>query len=135
MSSLQQRLDVFAEAKARYTVFDLWPALDLPGDPKASCKSPFREERHPSFSIFDQGRAWKDHGSGEGGDVIEFIRIATGWTHTEIREWLMERLGIDHHDPPTKPQKPPEPPKVIEWPCELVTGTGETWERFADLRG
>ncbi len=126
--------DVFAEAKERYTIFDLWPALNLPGQPKRSCRSPFREEKTASFSVFDQGKAWKDHGSGEAGDVIEFVKAATGWTHSEIREWFMERLGIDHHDPPTRTPAPPEKRKVIRWPGELVTGSESAWEAFAKRR-
>ncbi len=143
MTTTAQLPDVFAEAKERYTVYDLWPALNLPGDPKPSCKSPFRDERTASFSIFDQGKAWKDHGTGECGDVIAFIQAATHWSHAEIRDWLMERLGIDYPDgcvrvaPEafTPAPRPPEPPKVITWPCELVMGSEVTWERFAKMRG
>jgi len=127
--------DVFGEAKSRYTILDLWPALNLPGEPKPSCRSPFREERTASFSIYEGGRKWKDHGTGEGGDVIAFIQAATRWSHSEIRDWLLERLGIDHHDPPTAPQKPPETRKEIQWPGELVTGSESTWEAFAKRRG
>ncbi len=135
MVSLQQRPDVFAQAKAAYTIFDLWPVLNLPGEPRASCRSPFRDERNASFSIFDQGRAWKDHGTGEGGDLVEFVRVATGWSHAEIREWFMERLGIDHRDPPRRVNTLPAEARAIQFPGELVTGTEETWERFAEARG
>ena len=145
MGSHSQTRDVFAEAKARYMVMDVWRMLGLPGDPKIGNNfSPFRDEKDASCSIYEDGRKFKDQGDGgEQGDIIAFIHAVTDWTHAEIREWLMERLGIDHHEGnarvPIKVFTPaPEPatsPKVIEWPCELVTGTEETWERFADLRG
>lgn len=128
--------DVFSQAKAAYTIYDLWPLLRLPGEPKPTCKSPFRQDRHASFSIFDGGRAFKDHGGeGAGGDVIEFDRLATGWSHAEIREFFLERLGIDHHDPPSASRKTPGPHKEIQWPCELQIGTEATWRTFSELKG
>ena len=135
--------DVFAEAKARYRVPDMWQMLGLPGEPRRQCKSPLRDDHIPSFSIFDDGRAWKDWGTGEGGDIIELARCATGWTHAEIRSWLMERMCIDFPEcsgsvslkglEPAK--RTLESPKIIDWPCRLVTGTKETWKSFAKLRG
>ena len=67
------RRDLFAEAREKYTIADIWHAFGYEGQPKSNCKSPFREDRSPSFSIFDDGRAWTDHATGEGGDVIEFV--------------------------------------------------------------
>lgn len=132
--------DLFALAKETYTIADVWLALRLEGTPKPSCKSPFREDRSPSFSIFDNGRAWFDHATAEGGDVIEFIRHALDGSHNDAREWLRERIGIDRLDywPETKPRRSiaePKPSKLIDWPAELVEGTTETWEAFAKLRG
>lgn len=122
--------DVFADAKASYRVPDLWNALGLPGDPKPSCRSPFREDRSPSFSIHDDGRRWTDHGTGEGGDVIDFVCRAIDCDKAEARLWFQERLGIDQRDA----WKPAAPPKAIDWPGELLEGTAETWERFGELR-
>ena len=132
--------DLFAEARAAYTIPDAWQMLRLPGEPKASCKSPFRDERSPSFTIFDNGRAWKDHGTGDGGDVVEFIRHAIGGDHRAVRDWLKERIGIDYYDfdpgkAPLRLRKPATPAKPIQWPAELIEGTSATWKAFADLKG
>ena len=132
--------DLFAEAREVYTIADAWVMLRLPGEPKASCRSPFREEGNPSFTIFDDGSAWKDHGTGEGGDVIEFIRHAIGGDHRAVRDWLKERLGIDLYDHgtgkvPSRPAKAPAPAKVIRWPADPVEGTTATWKAFAAKRG
>ena len=132
--------DIFAEARAAYTIADAWQMLSLPGEPKPSCKSPFRNERTPSFSIFNNGLSWKDHTTGEGGDVIEFIRHAIGGDFLEVRNWLKERLGIDYYDhgplkTASKPVKITESPKAIQWPAELIEGTTETWKGFANKRG
>jgi DNA primase len=65
-----------ALALERLTIFDLWKLLRLDGTPKPSCRSPFREDRNPSFSIYDHGRRWKDFATGKGGDVVDFCSQA-----------------------------------------------------------
>ena len=82
--------DVFALAKAHYTVADVWHALSLPGEPKQNCRSPFREESSPSFSVYSNGKMWKDHGSGEGGDVIEFLAWGrtTYWSSKSVSKTI-----------------------------------------------
>jgi hypothetical protein len=136
---MKPHIDVFAEAREKYSIPDLWQALGLPGEPKPSCKSPFREDKQPSFSIFDNGKAWCDHATGQGGDVIEFLCAALQIDHREARDWFGERLGIDFHDGPARPRthkpSPTPPAKEIEWPAELLTGTPETWKAFAAKRG
>ena len=72
--------DIAAQIKDRRTIFDEWGRLGLPNPPTHTgvvC-SPFREDRTPSFSVFEQGRAWKDFGTDEGGDVISFRAKADG---------------------------------------------------------
>jgi DNA primase len=72
-----------ASIKDRLTIPVLWQILKLPGIPRKSCHSPFREDRRPSFSIYDNDRRWKDHSTGDGGDGIEFIAKAKGITQKE----------------------------------------------------
>ncbi len=130
--------DVFAEAKAAYTIADVWLALNLPGEPKSNCCSPFREESTASFSVYGNGKKWKDHGSGEGGDVIEFLKVSLGGDYGDVRDWLLERLGIDELDggrEPVVPFLPPDTKREIEFPCELLEGSEKTWGQFADKRG
>lgn len=125
--------DLFAEAREKFKIADAWHLLGFDGEPKASCKSPFREDRHPSFSIHSDGTAWTDHANGDGGDVIEFIRHGIGGDHKDVREWLRQRIGTD--SPSIKAAKAPHAAKSIEWPAELVEGTAATWEAFAKHRG
>lgn len=138
--------DVFEELRQRYTIAQAWQALGLPGEPKehGMMRSPFRDERTPSFSIFDNGTGFKDHGTGVGGDLIEFIRVALDSDHAAVREWGKERLGIDHLDGeisrrtlPQRPVKEPEPPKPIEWPggTEPFEITAHALDGFARSRG
>jgi hypothetical protein len=58
----------------------LWQLLGLPGHVTGNCcrKSPLREDdRSPSFSIYANGRRWKDHGTGEGGDSFDLYQAVT----------------------------------------------------------
>lgn len=125
--------DLFAEARAKITIPDAWSMLALPNDPKPSCTSPFREDRNPSFSIHSDGTAWTDHATGDGGDVVEFIRSAIGGDHKDVREWLAERIGTARQT--SKPAKAQQAVKAIQWPAELAEGTKATWKAFARLRG
>jgi hypothetical protein len=125
------KIDVFAAARERFTIPEIWETLGLPGEPKPACRSPFRDERTASFSIFDSGRAWKDHGTGDGGDVVSFLCHARNCDHTDARQWFMERLSITPPPPPTKAP----PPKKIQWPGQLVTGDHRRWDLFSRKRG
>ena len=62
------------------TILEAKAKLDIPAvaaqvfpqwRPALSCVSPFREDRNPSFSVYDQGQKWKDHATGDHGDAVE----------------------------------------------------------------
>lgn len=132
--------DIFAEAKERYTIHDLWLAFGFPCKPEGSVKSPFRDDdKDPSFSIYDNGRKFKDHGTGQSGDVIEFARLALGSDYEGVRDFFRERLGIDHLDyfPVSQKKGIPksEPPQKIDWPRGIKCGGDLDWERFSRSRG
>lgn len=137
MSATHNRQDVFGMAREKLSIAEIWESLGLPGTPKPSCKSPFRDEKSPSFSIHSDGKAWNDHGTGEGGDVIDFVMHALSLDHRGAREWFAARLGLSTEGPssPTRPAKALEPQKAISWPAEIIEGSKATWEAFASLRG
>jgi hypothetical protein len=81
------------EVKARYSIADAWRDEGLPGQPARSCKSQFRDDRHNSFSVYDNGRRWKDHADDCGGDVINFIAKARGVSQAEALAAVRERTG------------------------------------------
>jgi len=132
-SAPRQGRDIFNEARHQLTITDAWVALGLPGAPKHSCRSPFRDERSPSFSIFDDGRGWKDHGSGDGGDVVEFIRHAIDGDHKAVRNWLAARLTPGATS--STVTKPTATIKRINWPSKLTEGDRTTLKAFAASRG
>jgi hypothetical protein len=106
--------------KEQMPIAKAWTLLQLPGSPKekrGAQKSPFRDERNPSFSIFDEGKGWKDHGTGEGGDVIDFWMKATGKSKGDSIAELAGLCGLANHanDPlPYKRLKCYGPPAQYE---------------------
>jgi hypothetical protein len=75
MSKLCSRQAIDA-AKDKLRIPELWRLLELPGQPRKSCRSPFRKERNASFSIYDQGRRGKDFATGEDFDGPAFLAKA-----------------------------------------------------------
>ena len=80
-------------AKEQLSIPALWAMLSLPGKPGRSCKSPFREDRSPSFSIYADGRKWKDYSTGQGGDAADFVAVAFGISNKEACRKLIELAG------------------------------------------
>jgi len=61
--------------------------------------SPFRKDNNPSFGIFFSKRAnkllFKDHGTGECGNVIKFVQLFTGITdYQDILGDIVKRMNI-----------------------------------------
>lgn len=61
--------------------------------------SPFREDKDPSFGIFRSRKSgrllFKDHGTGECGDVIKFVELYTGLTnYNDILKQIITDLSI-----------------------------------------
>ncbi len=80
------------EAKERIRIPDLWRILNITGKapaPVEVVRSPFRDDTRESFSIFADGKMFKDHGTGEGGDAISFYAMARGIENREaVKEFV-----------------------------------------------
>ena len=83
--------EAIEQAKQRLTIPAVWTILNLPGRPGSPCRSPLRGDRKASFSVYDDGQRWKDHGTGEGGDVVSFFAKARG---IEIAKALPEFVEL-----------------------------------------
>ena len=117
-------MSALEHAKAAFTIDDAWSRLGLSGHPAKSCRSPFRDDRSPSFSVFDNGTRWRDHGTGEGGDVCDFLAAALNVDPSDAARWLLEQTNTrtSRRDWPrmqtvaqAKPT-PPEPRKPLVLP-------------------
>jgi hypothetical protein len=99
------------EAKARLPVYPvLWQHFGFPDPIGNPTNSPLRDDRHPSFSIYDEGARWKDHASGDGGDSFDFYQRVVGRIAKEaFREFVIlaglgYRLRGRANPPPTEPE-------------------------------
>ena len=93
MSPLEAALD-------KLLIADVWRLIGLPGEPPErdkTVRSPFRDDKHPSFSIFDYGRRWKDHGTGEQGNAADFLAKARGLSNGDACRELIRLAGTAHH--------------------------------------
>ena len=64
-------------------------------------KSPFREDKRPSFSVYEKGgrQYYKDHAKDTGGSAFDFIREANpAWSPAECWNFLFEEAGIANLD-------------------------------------
>lgn len=88
--------DTIAQCKVRLPMPDLWARLGLRGEPKRSCNSPFREDKLPSFSVFQVGKQWfyKDHATGESGDEISLIQRHAGCEKADAIRSYHELSGV-----------------------------------------
>ena len=82
-------------AIATVTVDRLWQHFGFKPRGRANpvC-SPFRDERHPSFSVYDEGRRWRDHGTGDHGDSFDFYQHATGKSAKDAFVEFIELAGL-----------------------------------------
>lgn len=84
-----------SRALAALSVAQLWRAAGLRGEaPKKDglVKSPFRDDKHASFSVFAQGKAFKDQASGEKGGLWQFAKLA--WPNLPGRELAETLIGL-----------------------------------------
>jgi hypothetical protein len=86
-----------ATLKLRYRIPTAWLDLGLPGEPSNNCRSPFRPDNHPSFSVFADDTRWSDFATGERGDVIDFVAKARSFDTSEAVRFVQDRIGVSRN--------------------------------------
>ena len=81
------------EAKAKLDVPAVAARLFPHWKPATSCKAPWREDNSASFSVYDNGQKWKDHGTDEGGDAPDFLAKALTLSPEDGLRQYMELAG------------------------------------------
>jgi len=114
--------------KSRYTIVQAWRDLDLPGSPGKCVRSPFREDRSPSFSVYDDGQRFKDFATGESGDMFDFIAKAHGCSTADAIAWVRDRAGVSR-------RRNPAPPRSTSKIPRLRCGTEAEFDLLAEHRG
>lgn len=98
--------------------------------------SPFRKDKNPSFGIFYSKRTnqllFKDHGTGECGNVIKFVQLYTGITnYPDILKDIVNRLNISNSTKLTTTQYKPPTETVIGIVRQNFTETDKKyWSQF-----
>lgn len=83
--------------KERMPMPILWSHLGIASKPLRSMRSPFREDRNESFSVFEHdGRwFWKDHGDDTSGDEVDLICRIRGVDKGEAIRIYAELAGVE----------------------------------------
>jgi hypothetical protein len=125
-----------ADAKARLNIHDLWPHFGFPGEPKASCRCPWRDDRKPSFSVFDGGNHWKDFGTGEAGDAVDFFQRASGLLKKDACRKFIELAGGHFAPAPRAAQLRSQLADAKPKPNfpDFTKGTAADFKQLASLR-
>lgn len=135
------------EAKDRLSISTLAAQLFPDWKPAKCCKRPWGEDNHASFSVFDNGRRWRDHATGERGDAVDFLTRALGLSREDGIRRFIEMAGGGHREQPAPRQQAPkanaETPggdseekkaRRAAWPA-FETLTEEDKQTIASLRG
>jgi len=139
-------------AKSRFSLERTMQELGYGDFFKKCCKSPFREERSPSWGVYEKEGEWrwKDHATGEGGDQVDFFAQAKDIAdNSEACRQFIEWAGISKPSDAkseskngTRPQKTPketEEKKPIypfsEWEDCKQAATEKHLTAIAEWRG
>ena len=88
------------------------------------CCSPLRQEKTPSFYVYENG-SWFDFGVHEGGDTIEFVMRYHRMSFREALDWLAEHFNL----PPWETQRATNGAALVD-PAVLH----ELWTKDAERR-
>ena len=90
---MEAELNALAQAKARLSIKDLWQHFGFEGEPKPSCRCPWRDDHKPSFSVSRDGSLFNDFATGEGGDAVDFFQRASGLSKAEACRKFIQLAG------------------------------------------
>ena len=93
-------MDKIEEARAKLPLPELMREMGYGEYAKSSVKSPFRDEKSPSWGIYEKAGRWKflDHGTGEGGDEIDFIEQVENIDRKAAIERFLAMAGIERQE-------------------------------------
>lgn len=125
-----------ADAKTRLRIPALWIHFGFHGEPKTSCRSPFRDDNKPSFSVNADGTLWNDFATGEAGDAVDFFQRASGLSQRDAC-WKFIELAGGHLTPAPRATWPqPQPAEAKPKPTfpDFSRGTAADFKQLAGLR-
>src|ERR1022692_2456157 len=125
-----------ADAKARLNIHGLWRHFGFDGEPKATCRSPFRDDNKPSFSVNADGTLWNDFATGEAGDAVDFFQRASGLSQKDACRKFIELAGGHFTLAPraARPQFQPAEAKTKPVYPHFSAGTTVYFKQLASIR-
>ena len=125
-----------ADAKARLNIHGLWRHFGFEGDPKPSCRCPWRDDHKPSFSVTPDGTVWHDFATGEAGDAVDFFQRASGLSKKDACRKFIELAGgiITTTPQAARPQARPAETKPKPSFPDFTKGTAADFKQLASLR-
>ena len=128
------------EARQRLPLPDLMAKLGLGDHAKSKAKSPFRDEKNASFGIYNtNGRwRWKDHGTGEGGDEIDFLAKLENKSNHDAMLAYAELAGMpiqNNRPEPARFKIKTSTPTTSDWSKYKAAATDEFLHKLAEQRG
>ena len=125
-----------AEAKARLNIHALWNHFDFAGKPSASCRSPFRQDDKPSFSVNADGTLWNDFATGEAGGAVDFLQRASGLPQKDACRKFIALAGGSSALTPHSARQQSKPADTKPKPVfpDFNAGTPAEIQRLASLR-
>jgi len=99
-----------------------FPEIVLDANGCCLTNSPFRKDEHPSFSIYENGAKWKDHGTGQQGDGFDFYQRATGKSARYAFRDFIVAAGLG--DQLRSTHKKPAEPALSHDPRPLIVHPG-----------
>ena len=127
------------DAKSQLTIPMLWAMLNLPSDcRKNPCHSPFYERASkPSFSVFNDGRNFKDQRTGEKGSAVDFLILATALSRSAACVKFVELAGggrCNARVSTPRPAAAPQAPRPAPTLPAMDSGTDDELRQLAALR-
>jgi hypothetical protein len=114
------------QARQNLPLPDLMAKMGFGEFAKSSVRSPFRDEKSPSWGIYESGGRWrfKDHGTGEAGDEIDFIEKVEGLDRKAAIERFCELAGAQK-----RPQRQEQRPATTKY---SLNGSRPLWEKLRE---
>lgn len=115
--------------------------LKLGQHARSSCTSPLRDDSNPSWGIYQRGERWfwRDHGTGDGGDEIDFLAHMDEVDPRQNFTGLLDRWEMVSKFPDPNPQAitPASKRRRSGQPdCSTIRqGTEEELHQLCQLRG
>jgi hypothetical protein len=100
-------MDKIEEARTNLPLPELMRKMGYGEFAKSSVRSPFRDEKSPSWGIYEKAGRWKflDHGTGEGGDEIDFIEQVENIDRKAAIDRFLAMAGIERQEKRTPETK------------------------------